>query len=101
MDAGARSTRKVSQRVWNSCWFATGPPSGSRLPARDDQIANRNLHPLAVLVERSGLPLDQPLPGTRLRRPHLHHLDLEMQLVARPHRPRPAELVEARADDAA
>src|SRR5439155_6496435 len=53
------------------------------------------------LVERRRAHLDQALFGARLRRPHLEDLALDAQLVARAHGPRPAELVEARAEDSA
>src|ERR1043166_8964390 len=74
-------------------------PSGRS--ARHDEVADGHLHRLAPLVAGCGAYLDHALIGTRLRRPHLEHLDVEVELVAGAHRQRPAELVEARADDAA
>src|SRR5262252_6154410 len=74
-----------------------------RLPGttRDDQVADRDLHRLAVLVAGRRLHLDQALVRARLRGPNLEHLDIEMKFVAGPHRQRPAKLVETRANDAA
>src|SRR5262249_47424484 len=66
-----------------------------------DQGRDQHLHGLAVLIERGGPDFDQPLLRARLRRTHLEDLALEAQLIARTHRVRPAELVEAGADDAA
>src|SRR4030088_2639125 len=73
---------------------------GSRT-ARDDQAANGELDDLAVLVQRARSYCDQPLVGLRPRRSNVDHFALDVQLVSRPHRPRPSELVEASADDAA
>src|SRR5262245_19220757 len=70
-------------------------------PAQHDQIADRYLHRFAVLIPRRGFELDHSLGRARFRRPHLEHLGLDVKLVARPYRQRPAEFVEARADDAA
>src|SRR5271163_3419641 len=71
------------------------------LTARHDECRDQDLHRLAVLVEGGGAHLDETLRRARLRRPHLQHLAFDMQLVARPHRMRPAELLEPGADDAA
>src|SRR5207248_2311961 len=72
-----------------------------RRPARHDEIADGDLHRLALLVARRRAHLDETLVWPRLRRPHLEHLDVEIQLIVRPHGQRPAKFVEARADDAA
>jgi hypothetical protein len=56
---------------------------------------------LVSLVERRGAQLHHALLGARLRRAHLEDLGLDVQLVARAHRPRPAELVEPGPDDTA
>src|SRR6476620_8884358 len=53
-----------------------------------------------MLVQRRGPHLDQPAVGPGLRRPHLEHLRLDMQLVAWPHRTRPAQLLEPEAQNA-
>src|SRR5882762_4172883 len=74
------------------------PLSGT---ARHHEIADGDLHGLAVLVQRRRAQLDQALVRTRLRRPHFEHFALEMQLIPGTHGARPAELVEAGADDAA
>jgi hypothetical protein len=51
------------------------------------------------LVQRCGLHLDQPLVQPRLRRSYFEHLGLDAELVARPYRPWPTELLEAEAED--
>src|SRR5262245_4080206 len=71
------------------------------LAARHDQVADVDLHRLAFLVQRRDPDLHHALRGARFRRTHLEHLDLEVKLVSRADGKRPAELVEAGADDAA
>src|SRR5438309_6924827 len=68
--------------------------------ARYYEIRDDDLNGLVVLVERRRSRLDQPLIGTRPRGPHLENLALGAQLISRPHRPWPAELVSAGAHDA-
>src|SRR6266446_1159805 len=68
--------------------------------ARYHEIRDDDLNGLVVLVERRRSHLDQPLIGTRPRGPHLENLALGAQLISRPHRPWPAELVSAGAHDA-
>ena len=70
-------------------------------PKRHDEVGDLHLHGFAILIERRRAHLDHTLRRTRLRRANLRHLALDMQLVARPHGPRPTELVKAGADDAA
>src|SRR5438309_10466032 len=64
-------------------------------------MADGNLHRLAVLVLRRRPDLDQSLLRTGLRWPHFENFALEVELIPGPHGTRPAELVEARADDPA
>src|ERR1700738_1858913 len=71
------------------------------LAARDDQIGDEDLHGLAVLVQGRRPHLDQPLVRAGLRRPYLQDFALDAQLVPGPHRQRPTQLLEARADDTA
>src|SRR5262245_47516245 len=72
-----------------------------RRAARQDEARHQHLHRLAILIERGRPHLDQPLLGARPRWTHLDDLALDAQLIARAHRVRPAEFIEARADDAA
>ncbi len=60
--------------------------------ARHDEIADMDLHGLAVLVQRCRPHLDQALVRTRLRRPHLEDFALDTQLIPGPHGQRPAEI---------
>jgi hypothetical protein len=53
-----------------------------------------------VLIQRRRAHLDQPLVRPRLRRAHFEHLALHAQLIARPHRARPAQFVEPCPDHA-
>src|SRR5688500_3888264 len=69
--------------------------------ARHHEVADRDLHRLAVLVQRGGTKLHHALVRARLRWPHFHDFGFDAQLVAGPNRPRPAEFIEARTDDAA
>src|SRR5215471_11745294 len=73
---------------------------GMLRPAWHNQARHQHLHSLAVLIERGGSDLDQPLLGTRLRWAHLDNLALDPQFITRAHRVRPTEFVEASADDA-
>src|SRR5437763_15289649 len=75
--------------------------SRSRRTAENDQIAYEQLHRLVMLIERRGPHLDRALIRPRLRRSYFEHFAFHMQLVSGPDRPRPAELVESSADDAA
>src|SRR2546425_8572142 len=68
-------------------------------PPRDHEIADGDLHRLAVLILRRRPHLDQSLLRTGFRRPHFENFALEVELIPGPHRPGPAELVEPRADD--
>src|SRR6266571_1924895 len=70
-------------------------------PPRDHEIADGDLHRLAVLILRRRPHLDQSLLRTGLRGPHFENFALDVELIPGPHGPRPAELVEARADDSA
>src|SRR5947208_1597455 len=74
-----------------------------RLPRapRHDEIADRNLHRIAFLILRRRSHLDQSLMRARFRRSHVEDFALDVQLVTRSHGKWPAELVEARTDDAA
>src|SRR5213593_4484164 len=65
------------------------------------EVPDGDLNGLVVLVERRRSHLDHSLIGTRPRRPYLDDLGLDAQLIPGPHRPWPAELVEAGAHDAA
>src|SRR5438270_12083672 len=67
----------------------------------DQQVHHQHLYRLVALVERRGPALDETLPRAAVRPPHLEHLGLHVQLVARPDRPPPLQLVRAPADDAA
>src|SRR5262245_55420331 len=53
------------------------------------------------MVQRRRPDLDQSLIRARFRRPHVEDFAFDMQFIARPHRARPAEFVEADPDDAA
>ena len=66
-----------------------------------NEIADGNLNGLAVLIQRSRFHFDQSLVRSGLRRPYFKHLALDAQLIAWPNRSRPAEIVEAGADDTA
>src|SRR6516162_2163335 len=69
--------------------------------SRNDQITHRDLHRLAVLVERRRANLDDALGWPRLRRSDLEHFTFDAELIAGADRLGPAKLVEPRADDAA
>src|SRR3954467_2222390 len=101
---GARAARGRTPASARSRAAAARNPSRKvirlRGPARHHQVADRDLHGLALLVARSRAHLDESLVRPRLRRPHLEHLGFHGELVARPHGQRPAEFVEAGADDA-
>jgi hypothetical protein len=71
------------------------------LAARHDDVCDQNLNGLAILVQGGHAHLDKPLAGPRLRRPEFEYFTLDAQLVPRPYRARPAELVEAGTDEAA
>jgi len=71
----------------------------TRRSSRHHQIPNIDLHRLVILIQRRRAHLDHALLGPRPGWAHLEHLDREMQLVARPDRLRPAELVEPGTDD--
>src|SRR3989449_3362793 len=85
-----------------SAIFPSSLPMFFSLPAaRHHEIRDDDLNGLVILVERRRSHLDQPLIWTRPRWPHLEDLALGPQLISRPHRPWPAELVGAGAHDAA
>src|SRR5580700_1329688 len=76
-------------------------PAARRRPPTNQKGADLDQHGLARLVEGRHTYLDQPLLRTRLRRPYFQHLSLQRQLIARPHWPWPAELLEPEPDDSA
>src|SRR5262245_64245835 len=64
-------------------------------PPRNDEISNRYLDGLAILVQRRGSQLHDSLVRAALRPAHVEDLRLQPELVARAHGARPAELLEA------
>src|SRR6202051_3378986 len=75
--------------------------SSGRRAAGHQEVGGEHLHGFVVLIERRVLHPDHAAIGLRFRRPHLEHLALDAQFVAAPHRERPAQLVEADAENAA
>src|SRR5580704_6905717 len=75
--------------------------SRSRRAARHQKVAGEHLHHFVVLIERRVLHPDHAAIGLRFRGPYFEHLAGDAKLVARPHRERPAQLVEADAQNAA
>ena len=69
--------------------------------AWDHEIADKDLHRLALLIERRRADLDHSLFRSRFRGSHLEHFALNAQLIPRPYRTRPAEFVEPGANDTA
>src|SRR5262245_125506 len=70
-------------------------------PTPDDEVSDGDLHRLVVLIHRPGSHLDDALIGARLGRPYFEHFDVEMQGIVRSYGVRPAEFIEADADNAA
>ena len=69
--------------------------------ARHDQVADGDLHRFVVRIQRGCPDLDDTLIRTRLRGAYLEHNAFDAKFVARPNGSRPAQFVEACADDAA
>ena len=106
---GPRPTSRADERLGSvSC--AHGPRlarivylrsgSGSR-PAWDQEISRIDLHGFLVLVECRGAHPDQASIGSRLRMSHFEHLARCVQFVAWAYRTRPAQFLEAHAQDSA
>jgi len=106
---GPRPTSRADERLGSvSC--AHGPSlarivhqrSGSGTwPAWDQEISRIDLHGFLVLVECRGAHPDQASIGSRLRMSHFEDLARCVQFVAWAYRTRPAQFVEAHAQDAA
>src|SRR5580700_3319727 len=75
--------------------------SRSRRTTRHQKVAGEHLHHFVILIERRVLHPDHAAVGLRFRRSHFEHLAGDAKLVAGPHRKRPAQLVEADAQNAA
>src|SRR5580693_5738779 len=75
--------------------------SGRRRTARHDEIAGEDLYDFTVVVEGGGAHPDQAAVAARLGRAHFEDFALGMQFVAGPHWPRPAQFIEADAQNAA
>src|SRR5258705_1479731 len=69
--------------------------------ARHDQIADKHLYRLVVMIQRRRLHFDDAVVGSGLRASYLEHFAFDVQLVAGPHWPRPPKFVESGADHAA
>ena len=69
------------------------PLTGS---SRDEQVGDETHHRLVFLVHGLSPHLDDALIGPRLRRPDLDHVGYDVERVARPHGPRPLELLRRR-----
>ena len=67
----------------------------------NDDIDNEDLNWLATLVERRGSHFDDADLTLRSRLPHIQDFALDMEFVARLHRPRPFQFVATHADNAA
>src|SRR6202023_1201996 len=84
-----------------ACDNAAERRSRSRRTARHQKVAGEHLHDFVVLIERRVLHPDHAAIGPRFGRADFEHLALDVQLVAGAHRTRPAQLVEADAENAA
>src|SRR5207245_2828827 len=95
----ASSPARTSRRTESS----SSRRSGRRLGGAplDQQVHGQHLHSLATLVQRSGAAFDEALAGPARRRPRFEHLRLHVQLVARPDRALPRQLVSAAAEETA
>src|SRR5439155_2696410 len=101
-DRHSKSLARKTAFPFRAFFFGGVPePIGSCRPPRDDEITDRDLYRLTVLILRRRPHLDLSLRRTGLRRPYLENFALQVQLIPGPYRPRPAELVEPRADDPA
>ena len=69
--------------------------------AAHDQMAQRHLHGLVVLIQCCCPDLDDSLVRTRLRGSYLEHFAFDAKFIPRANGSWPAQLVKASADDAA
>src|SRR6185369_15579506 len=63
------------------------------------EVADENLHGFVVLIEGGGANLDHALVRAGFGCAHADDLARDMQFIAGPHRARPAQLVEPRANE--
>ena len=72
---------------------------GGGWTARNEQIADVNLHLLAVLIERRRTHLDQAPIGLRFGRTHFEHFGFRVKVIAGPNWARPAQLIDTNSQD--
>src|SRR5579862_9914180 len=108
MIVSSRSRRASSVAMGNPithrlecCREVAAWPSGDAGTARHQQIAGERHDRLVLLIVCGRAHADHAAVGPRLGRPHFENLAFGMQFVAGPNRARPAQFVEADAENAA